>query len=151
METRDVLGKTTIFCGLTQGELDLVIPLCEDRRYKSNEVVFAEKSRGSEIYIVKRGKVRIEVSLRGKDSATIWRVSDGQPFGELALVDRGRRSAAAMCETECELITISRDSLDQLFENNSRIGYIVMRNLASVLAGRLRRTTLQLVASILWE
>lgn len=151
MEIRDVLGKVDIFCGLTHSELDLVAPLCEDRRYKANQVIFAEKSSGTDVYIVRKGKVRIEISLRGKDCATVWRASDGQIFGELALVDRGRRSATAICETDCELIAINGDSLDQLFENNSRVGYVIMRNLASVLAGRLRKTNLQLLASILWE
>ena len=44
-----------------------------------------------------------------------------------------------MCENDCEIITISRDKLDKLFEQDSRLGYTVMRNLAQLLAERLRR------------
>ena len=94
----------------------------------------------------------IELGLKGKsNSATVHRVSAGQVFGELSLVDKRSRSATAICEGDCELIAIDREKLAELFERDSRIGYIVMRNLAELLAGRLRRTNLQLVASILRE
>ena len=78
-------------------------------------------------------------------------MSVGQIFGELVLVDRRSRSATAVCENDCEIITINRDKLDKLFEQDSRLGYTVMRNLAQLLAERLRRTDLMLVASVLWE
>ena len=37
------------------------------------------------------------------------------------------------------------------FANNNKIGYVVMINFASLLATRLRKTNLQLIACFLWE
>jgi CRP-like cAMP-binding protein len=115
-------------------------------------VVFTEHSSGAEVYTIKKGKVCIELGLKGKsNAATIQRLGVGQIFGELALVDRRSRSATATCENDCEIIIIDRDKLNELFERDSQLGYTVMRNLAQLLAGRLRRTDLMLVASVLWE
>jgi CRP-like cAMP-binding protein len=114
--------------------------------------VFAEHSTGDEVYIIKKGRVCIELGLKGKpNTATIQKLSVGEIFGELVLVDKRSRSATAICENDCEIIAISRDKLDKLFEEDSRLGYVVMRNLAQLLAERLRRTDLMLVASVLWE
>ena len=152
MNRLNLLQGVDIFKGLTPDELNAISQLCEDREYQVNQEIFTEGSRGTEIYVLKKGKVRIELCLKGKtDTATVHRITDGQIFGELALVDKGPRSATAKCESRSEVIAISRDRLSELFGENNHIGYVVLKNLATVLAIRLRRANLQLVASILWE
>ena len=152
MDRTKVLKKVEIFRGLSLTQLESLAQISEEKKYRGGETVFAEHSTGDEVYIIKKGKVCIELGLKGKpNTATIQKLSVGQIFGELVLVDRRSRSATAMCENDCEIITISRDKLDKLFEQDSRLGYTVMRNLAQLLAERLRRTDLMLVASVLWE
>lgn len=152
MDKLRILERIDIFGGLSPEELNPIAELCEARQYKANEVIFAEKSKGKEMYIVTKGQVRIELGIKGKtDHATIHRVGEGDIFGELVIVGDGRRSGTAKCETDCEVISINRDALRDLFNRCTRIGYIVMMNLASLLAARLRKTNLQLVACFLWE
>jgi len=152
MDRRRILERIDIFKGLSPEELDPIAELCEPRKCKASEVIFAEKSKGKEVYIVTKGRVRIELGIKGKtDCATIHRVGEGEIFGELAIVGEGRRSGTAKCETDCEVIAINRDALRDLFERQTRIGYVVMMNLASLVATRLRKTNLQLVACFLWE
>lgn len=147
-----ILEKISIFKGLSEDELNSLTKLCDVRTYKRGDMIFTERKRGDEIYILTKGRVRIELGIANKtDYATIHRVQKGEIFGELAIVDEGGRSASAECETDCEVITIGRDALRSLLEKNTRIGYVVMTNLASVLATRLRKTNLQLVACFLWE
>jgi len=152
MDKLRILERIDIFSGLSPEELNPIAELCEPRQYKANEVIFAEKSKGKEMYIVTKGQVRIELAIKGKtDHATIHRVGEGDIFGELIIVGDGRRSGTAKCETDCEVMSINRDDLRDLFNRCARIGYIVMMNLASLLATRLRKTNLQLVACFLWE
>ena len=152
MDSTKILEKVEIFRGLSPTQLESLAQISAEKKYRGGETVFTERSSGAEVYIVKKGKVCIELGLKGKpNTATIQRLSTGQIFGELVLVDKRSRSATAVCENDCEIITIDRDRLDELFEQDSRLGYIVMRNLAQLLAERLRRTDLMLVASVLWE
>ena len=152
MDSIKVLKKVEIFRGLSLTQLESLAQISEEKKYRRGETVFAEHSTGDEVYIIKTGKVCIELGLKGKpNTATIQRLSVGQIFGELVLVDKRSRSATAICDNDCEIITINRDRLDRLFEQDSRLGYTVMRNLAQLLAERLRRTDLMLVASVLWE
>jgi CRP-like cAMP-binding protein len=152
MGSTKTLEKVEIFRGLSPTQLESLVQISEEKKHRGGETVFTERSSGAEVYIIKKGRVCIELGLKGKpNTATIQRLGVGQIFGELALVDRRSRSATAICESDCEIITIDRDRLDELFEQDSRLGYIVMRNLAQLLAERLRRTDLMLVASVLWE
>jgi CRP-like cAMP-binding protein len=152
MESTKILEKVDIFRGLSPKQFESLGQISEERRYRTGEVIFAEQSPGHEMYVVKNGKVCIELGLKGKsEAATVHRVGAGQIFGELSLVDRKKRSATAVCENDCELVAINQEKLDELFKQDTQLGYVIMKNLAELLAGRLRRTNLQLVASILWE
>jgi CRP-like cAMP-binding protein len=152
MDTLKILERIDLFKGLSQEELSAVTELCEPRTYQTDEVIFAEKSKGKELYIVTKGKVRIELGIKGKtDCATVHRLGEGEVFGELVLVGEGRRSATARCETDCEVLSIAQEGLLRLFEQNARIGYVIVMKLASLLAARLKKTNLQLVSCFLWE
>lgn len=152
METTELLRKVPVFHGLSSGELQSVAELSDYRRYPANEVIFAESTGDRDMYVLVKGHVRIELGIRGKtDCATIHRVGEGELFGELALLSRGRRSATARCETDSEAIAIGREALLDLFDRDNHIGYVVAMNLASMLATRLRKTNLQLVSCFLWE
>ena len=152
MDSIRILEKVDIFRGLSPRQLESLAQVSEERKYRGGEAVFTEHRSGAEVYIIKKGKVCIELGLKGKsNTATIQRLGVGQVFGELALVDRRNRSATAICEKDCEIMAIDRDKLNELFERDGPLGYVVMRNLAQLLAGRLRRTDLMLVASVLWE
>ncbi len=141
-----------MFRGLGAGELDSVAELCELRAYRASEIMFTESSKGEEMFIVAKGRVSIELKAKGKsDQVTVHRVTEGQVLGELAIVDGGRRSATAECETDCEVIALGRGTLMALFERAPRIGYVVAMNIATMLAARLRKTNLQLIAVYLWE
>lgn len=152
MERRKLLKKVDIFKGLSDEEIADIDRLCEEREYRKNEIILSENSLGNEIFILKKGKIRIDLAVKGRDdSATVHRIAEGQTFGELALVDRGRRCATACSEMDSTVLVIGRERLQELFEQNHRIGYVVMKNIAALLAVRLRKTNLQLIASILWE
>ncbi|UCF09632.1 MAG: cyclic nucleotide-binding domain-containing protein [Candidatus Bipolaricaulota bacterium] len=148
-----LLKKVDLFQGLDDGELVEIEQICKSRYHGGGEVLFSEGSRGEEIYIVKKGKVRIDLKLGRKedDCATVHRIRSGLVFGELALVDQRARSASATCEGPCEILYLSCKQLVELFERNNRIGYVVLGNLARLMATRLRKTNLQLVASVCWE
>lgn len=152
MDSTKILEKVEIFRGLSPTQLESLVQISEEKKYRGGEAVFTERSSGTEVYIIKKGKVCVELGLKGKpNTATIQRLSVGQIFGELALVDQRSRSATVTCENDSEIITIDRSRLNELFNRDARLGYIVMKNLAQLLAERLRRTDLMLVASVLWE
>ena len=152
MDKRKILEHIEIFKGLSAEELEPIANICEPREYRAKTVIFSENSKGKEMYIVTKGRVCIELGIKGKDDTVkVHNVPEGEIFGELSIISEGRRSGTAKCESDCEVLSIDGDTLLNLFNKQSRIGYVVMRNLASLVAARLRKTDLQLVACFLWE
>jgi CRP-like cAMP-binding protein len=74
----------------------------------------------------------------------IVELGPGQSFGEMALIDRGVRSATVRCVQDgTSLYVIPRQALLALCDRDPQIGYMLMRNIASDLSFKLRHRNLQ--------
>jgi len=152
-----ILEQVDIFDELTSGQLEQIGKICVEKSYNKDEVIFEENSPSREFYIIADGEVDIQVDPDtigdGTDSyqpQTIARLRRGQCFGELAIIDPGVRSAAAICSTEsCRLLMIDRADFVKLLESDYQIGYIVMRNFAADLSVRIRQTNLLVRESLM--
>ncbi|MBI4576222.1 MAG: SLC26A/SulP transporter family protein [Planctomycetes bacterium] len=117
-----------------------------ERSCAPGESVFRQGEVGDEVFLVRRGTVRI--ALRTKDGrehhlATVGR---GDFFGDMAFLDRGVRSADAIASTPLDIYILSRERFDQVANAHPRLGQQVMNSLAKALADRLRHTDAELRA-----
>jgi CRP/FNR family cyclic AMP-dependent transcriptional regulator len=158
MSVVTVLKQADIFYELTTTQLELIASVCEERHYQTGDIIIAENSVGEELYVIANGEVEIQVDsalITGGQSTglrTIATLRRGQSFGEVALVDEGRRSAAARCaQHDTHLIVIPRDKLMLLCDTYPQLGYRLMRNLAADLAMKIRNTDLQVREQLIWS
>jgi CRP-like cAMP-binding protein len=158
MSVVTVLKQADIFYELTTTQLELIASICEERHYQTGDIIISENSVGEELYVIANGEVEIQVDSAlisgGKSTGllTIATLRRGQSFGEVALVDEGRRSAAARCaQHDTHLIVIPRDKLMLLCDTYPQLGYRLMRNLAADLAMKIRNTDLQVREQLIWS
>jgi CRP/FNR family transcriptional regulator, cyclic AMP receptor protein len=158
MSLANILKQIEIFFDLSPDQLELIAAECRERRCQAGEVIFEENSSGGELYIIVQGEVEIKVnptfiSPEGPyDGAlvTIATMGRGQSFGEIALVDRGLRTATACASADPTLLlVISRDQLLGLCDTYPPLGYHLMRNLAADLALKIRNTDLRVREQLL--
>ncbi len=157
MSVLSVLKQADIFYEMTPTQLELIASICEEREYNPGDVLFAENTPGDSLYIIADGTVDIQVDpalitgAAGGTSYTIATLRAGQSFGEVALVDEGRRSASALItEFHTHLLVIPRDKLMLLCDQYAALGYRLMRNLAADLAMKIRNTDLQVRDRLIW-
>lgn len=100
------------------------------RHFEAGEKVFLEEDPGDAMYMVRSG--RIDVITYG---TVLENVRVGGIFGELALIDNGPRSAAAMAAEPSEVIVIDRPTFLAVIRDDPGFALRVM----SLLAMRLRR------------
>lgn len=144
MELTNILRKAELFNGLSEDELQHVASLCGERRLERGEILTTQGVRGDELFIVTEGLVEVLITESQKDShKIIVNLGKGQLIGEMSLVDKGPRSATVRAITEPTLVqVIQRDQFETLCEQNTHIGYIVMRNIATDLSFKLRHRNL---------
>ena len=70
----------------------------------------SQGEEGDEMFIVRDGLVEVTVGEAGEGPRTVVNLGTGQVVGEMALVDRGPRSATVGCVTDVTLNVIERDA-----------------------------------------
>lgn len=141
MDRKDILKGVELFEGLKPEEIDTLAEVCEERVYPLNEIITQQGEMGEELFIVSQGFVEVVRSGSSPEHAprTIVHLGEGQIFGEMALVDRGPRSATVKAASDgVKILVIERAEFDRICEKNNHIGYVVMRNIAADLSFKLR-------------
>ena len=159
MQLLSVLRQVDIFYGIPVSNLEKVATVCKEVVYDKGGVIVRENTPSNELYIITEGIVEITIdpSLLGPDPsaiepAIIANLWPGQTFGEIGLVDRGMRSASARAAADGTVLqAINRDDLVNLCDADHHFGYLLMRNIASDLAFKIRNTDLMLREQLLWD
>ncbi len=144
MDLTDILRRVELFNGLTASELAEVVSICEEKRLKQGDNITTQGKLEDEIYIITEGLVEIILEETKREPRKIVvNLGEGQIIGEMSLVDQGPRSASARAAVDPTLVqVIRRPAFEMLCEANARIGYVVMRNIASDLSFKLRHRNL---------
>jgi len=132
-----------LFKDLTPVELQSVRRLLERSEFAHGAPVFREGDEGDRLHLIAKGRVSIKVRLdddtRARRLATF---NPGVMFGEMALLERQRRSADAFARGEhVVLYTLSAERFETLAHDDPALAIKVYRNLSRELAARLRITT----------
>jgi CRP-like cAMP-binding protein len=135
-----VLKRIPIFKDLTYKELKSVERILHRRTYKADEVIFNENEPGVGMYIIESGKVHITL---GKEGKLLVLLSNGDFFGEMALILEGHRTASAIAKEPTKLLGFFQSDLFNLLETNPKTGNKILQHLAQMIAERLRIGTLE--------
>src|ERR1044071_9847405 len=104
------LRSNLLIQGIPKGSFDRLAQQITVRRCDPGEVVFKEGDAGNCLYLIAQGSVKISKKGRGGRQETLTYLPEGDFFGEMALVDSGRRSAQASAEKPCVLGRIDRET-----------------------------------------
>jgi len=151
-EVKDALRRSELFSGFSDEQLARVAALGQDLAFRRGELVVQEGDPGERIFIVRGGMVEVQVSREGASGLAgaplaqrIVTLGPGQAFGEMAILDRGPRSATVRCvEDDTRLYAMPGQALVDLCKEDPSIGYLLMRNLALDLSFKLRHRNLRL-------
>ena len=139
MELKKLIRCIELFDGLTDSEIDKIAALCEQRHFKKGDLLAIEGETGEELFIVMEGFAEILVKEGDGSQRVLVNLGSGQIIGEMSLVDRGPRSATVRAINNPTIVQVIRyEDFHKLCEQNTRIGYIVMLNMAADLSFKLR-------------
>jgi CRP/FNR family cyclic AMP-dependent transcriptional regulator len=124
------MREVPLFAGLLPSELDRIALVMKSSTVAAGDVVCTEGEPGHELYLIAGGEAAVE-----RGGHTITKLHTGDHFGELALLDRGPRSATVRALSDTHLYVLGEASLAALL---NEVPALAQKLLAS-LATRLRR------------
>jgi CRP/FNR family transcriptional regulator, cyclic AMP receptor protein len=149
-ETARLLGRVSIFSGLTQEQLADLASVAVPRRWGAGETIFREGDAGDTCYVVESGTVRVTRNHSDGRTITLAELRGGDLFGELAMFDSERRSATVEAAEETTGVALLAGDMRRLLLRHPDISL----KLLSAFSGRLKeanerisRQSFQTVAS----
>ena len=104
-----VLRRVPLFADLDERSLEAIGVLMQERDVPAGHILMLEGEPGDTFVVIVEGTIRIE---RGAEQARS--MSAGGFIGEIALIERGVRTATATCVTDCRLLELKRHEFERL-------------------------------------
>ncbi|MCM2279799.1 MAG: SulP family inorganic anion transporter [Oligoflexia bacterium] len=140
------LAEIDLLRELSGEALQAFAACAQERSFREGERIFTQGDRGGELYLIRRGTVRILLPLGGGQFHHLTSFGRGDFFGDMSFLDRGVRSADAVASGATDLYVVSRDEFNRVSRAHPELGARFFARLASVLAVRLRQTDTELRA-----
>jgi len=137
-EAQLALANVHIFNKLSWSEIRRVEQTVHVRSFAPGENVFKQGDPGSGMYIIIRGAVGIHLDIPGEEPQKLAELSEGDFFGEIALLDESPRSAGAIAIENSKIIGFYRPDLMNLLHTRPALGAKILLALSEALATRLR-------------
>ena len=138
----EFLRSVNIFSDLSDSELESIKSVCKTRNYPKSSMIILEEEMGDVVFIVKSGTVKItRVNDEGKE-VILAMLGVGEVFGEMAILDGESRSANALSQENCEVVTINREDFLSMIKTNNKVALSLMTEFAI----RLRKSDQQIEA-----
>jgi CRP-like cAMP-binding protein len=140
------LSRTPFFGGLTEQALERVVSKLASRELAPGTAVFREGDQGNSLFIVQSGELVVwHRGPEGDQPVKLTRLSPGDFFGEMTLIEMQPRSATVVAETAAVVLELRGRDLYELYKEDIKAYVMVLQNVNRELCRRLRRTNERLV------
>ena len=125
----DELSKVRLFAACNRKELGIIARASDEVSVSAGRELVHEGTTGHEFFFILEGQAAVKRA--GRKIATL---EAGQYFGELALLDRGVRSASVVAETDMVLLVLGQREFSAVLDDVPGLAH----KLLTIMAGRLR-------------
>ncbi|OHD77380.1 MAG: hypothetical protein A2023_07075 [Sulfuricurvum sp. GWF2_44_89] len=135
-----------LFKGRRDETIEELLSLVESRCVKKGEVIYSEGEGNGEIFLIRRGSVRIMLPYPNRKSVHINTLGQNNFFGEFSFLEGVPHYTDTIAGADTDLYCITRENFDLFKKHHKKAAFHFMQSLAAVLAERLRLTRSELVA-----
>ena len=138
-ESRALAGGNLLEA-LAEGDRVCLFAAGRKRSVEAGEEVARQGSRGDSLFVVIEGELAVARALPGDDEKLLATAKPGMLLGEIAVLDRGARSASLRATRASVLREIGLGAFEALTLYGGDIGYRILRAVATSVHHRLAAT-----------
>ena len=141
---RDLIRATELFADLEDTDLERIVASVEHRDLRRGDVIFTEGSEAEHLYIVEDGRIAMASKSDDGRESVFALMERGELFGEMPLLDGGKRSASARALEPSVLLAVPYAPVEAILKARPELLWGVVR----LLSLRLRATDAALADSV---
>jgi glutaminase len=136
-----------LFAGLEEEAKQRLHAVLKSHTFAPGERIIAAGSTDRVLFFILRGTADVWIEPVGRPRLRVASFSAGTALGELALIDASPRSATVLAHTKVECVALTAADFELLERDHPRLSVGILRNLAKVLARRLRKANSEISAA----
>jgi len=131
--------KIPIFAGLKPEALSFLTSKAKELVAAKGEIIVREGEVGNKLFVIRSGEVRVWKGKKNASQLEIARLTSGDFFGEMCILETLPRAANVEGVVDSELCSLSSISFYQFYQSMPDQYSILVLNIARDLSRRLRR------------
>jgi CRP/FNR family transcriptional regulator, cyclic AMP receptor protein len=144
VDTLALLAGSDLFQGFDTDALEQIATASQVVAVRRNDIVFGEEDEPDALYVVRSGRIAMaNTSVDGRESVMAL-MEAGDLFGEMPLLDGGKRSAGARALEPSEVVRVPYGPVETVLRERPELLWGVVR----LLVQRLRTTDAALADSV---
>lgn len=141
----DVLVDQPLFEGMAPEYINLIAGCGANVRFKQGEQIFKEGDAADFFYLVRHGRVGLDIFVPHRGAVTIETVKEGEVLGWSWLFPPYKRQYDARAVVLTRAVAFDGKCLRGKSEENKEFGYDLMKRFAQVMIDRLHHVRIQLL------
>jgi CRP-like cAMP-binding protein len=126
----DLLRSIPLFAGADPADLEALAAVATEADFPAGRSVVRQGDPGSGLFVVLEGTVRVV-----RDGELLAELGPGRWFGELAVLDRGPRTAAVVTAVPTRCLAVAAWDAERLMLERPTLAVAVARAMAERLRG----------------
>jgi CRP-like cAMP-binding protein len=144
-EIKDLLQEHPFFRDLPPEDIDLIAGCGRNKVFKVDGVMSVEGSTAEEFFVIRRGRVALEMHSPGRGRIVVETAEDGDVVGWSWLFPPYKWAFDVRAVVETHVVSLDGHCLRRKAEADPALGFRLMKKFARVLVERLNATRLQLL------
>ena len=140
-----VVAEHPFFAGLSAEYSQLVAGCARNHRFDAEQYLFHESDPANEFFLIRHGKVALEIHWPGRAPIVIATLGEGEIVGASWLIPPYRWMFDARAVEVTRAIGIDAACLRGKLENDHHLGYEMMKRFLPIFVKRLHATRLQIL------
>ncbi len=140
-----LLSEHPFFKGLKKEYLEFIVGCARNVLYKPGDFIFREGEEANEFYIIREGKVSLEISAPGRNPIIIQTLEDMEVLGWSWLVPPYYWHFDARAVEPTRAIALDGKCLRNKCEEDNSLGYELLKRFVVIVEQRLQATRIQLL------
>jgi glutaminase len=138
--TKFAVSEINLFKGLTPAECRLVESIIRPLVFEKGEIIMREGDEAKLFFVLARGTVSVEIKVHGQGDRRkrVASIGPGLTFGEMALLDGGKRSADIVANERVICYGLGVEELQDLAVEHPNVMITILSNLTREFSERLR-------------
>jgi CRP-like cAMP-binding protein len=114
-----------LFSELNEQELQSLLSHIQSKTFLKGSLICQEGEGGDSLFVISRGEVAITKQTPEGREVTVRNLRDGDFFGEFGFFIDQKRHATVKAMTECEILEISRNELNEMIRAYPRLDEVL--------------------------